>query len=265
MDNAPATPSANPGRYIRAALVIFPVGTIILGVGSFGIWWYQRTRVEERIYRHATALRREMSLVEVERHTGVLGEVRAMPGWQSLAGVGSYMESSMSAENMGYNPRRDFFRLQGGGEASNVDAELTGKKRPREVVLVLAPYGSATPGQAEAERRALAGLLSLAHSLAGEQGPRTLRFAAVPLGVKDEQGRDALTRLLAGVREREERLMFVHVLGGVEAPVLEQIRTALRPEATGTVVEALPAAPDAATTLQAMQTLRPVLLREVQP
>src|SRR5690606_35194198 len=107
---------------------------------------------------------------------------------------------SMGAENMGYQVRRDRSRV-GETEVANIDVELTGKPRPREVVLLLVPYGEA--GQAEAESRSLAMLMSLAHALTGETRSLTLRFAAVPLGADPQ----ALARLAEVAESRRERVM----------------------------------------------------------
>ena len=244
---------ASPGRFIRFALVSFPVGLIITSILSFGIWWQKKQRVEERTMAHARALRREMTLPALERYTTILREVMQPQGLDRLSAVASFVDSSMSAENMGYQPRRDRF-FDGGLEMSNVDAELTGRQRPLEVRLILVPYGDAA--RTDSEVQALAGMMALGHALAGERGENTLRLAASPLGVKDATGRTALERLASAMLDRPERVMKVIVLGGVGEPVLEQVRQVFKVSQTGTVVESLPATPDPETTLKAMTELK---------
>jgi hypothetical protein len=43
-----APPQADPGRWIRAALVILPAGTILLGIASFGIWQWKKDQAADR-------------------------------------------------------------------------------------------------------------------------------------------------------------------------------------------------------------------------
>jgi hypothetical protein len=254
------TPNSKQGRWIRAALVILPVGTIILGAASFGIWWWNKQRVQERSYKFATAMRRDVSAGAVDRYVGILKDVLNQPQARKLGAVAAFLESSMGAENMGYDVRRDHFPMDG-IEVANVDAELTGK-RWREVVLVLAPYGE--PGKVDAESHALATLMSLAHALTGENRELTLRFAGVPLGVKDPEGRTALERFAASARGREERVMRTWVLGGPDEALLAEVRAAFQSEAQGTVVEGLPATTDTAATLATATALKPVLVRAIE-
>lgn len=255
----PSSPSQ--GRFIRAALIIFPAGTIILGIASFGIWWANKVKKEERSYRYATALRRDLSLSAIERSAGILRDVLRQPETERLPAVASFLNSSMGAENMGYAARRDSF-FHGQIEVSNVDVELTGKQRPREVILVLGLYGD--PGRLEAEAQALAELMAVAHAVTGESRTRTLRFAGVPLGVKDDGGQTALERLAAGIRGQEDRVLQVFVLGGAPDPVLAQVRQALRTESTGTIIHGVPATATAETTLSAAQALQSALMKAIE-
>lgn len=257
--------SPKPGRFIRAALVIFPAGTIVLGIASFGIWHWKRTQVEARSYRHAAALRRDMSPAVMHRYASILRDVMRQPPASRLPAVASYLESSMGAENMGYEVRRDSF-LANGVEVSAVDAELTGKKRPREVVLLLVPYGvnAADAATVEQEVQALAGMMSLAHAVTGENRTLTLRFAAAPLYAKDGEGRSALDRLAAAARDREERFMQILVAAGPDAAVLAEVRRAFRIDSTGTIVRSLPATADVAATLTASLALKNTLMQSVE-
>lgn len=247
-------PSTSPaqGRFIRAALVIFPVGTVVFGILSFGIWWWKREQVEERGYKYALALRRDLSEASLARHAGILEEALSRTDAARFQAVAAYLESSMGAENMGYQVRRDRSRV-GESEVANVDVELTGKPRPREVVLLLVPYGE--DGKAEAESRSLAMLMGLAHALTGETRSRTLRFAAVPLGVDPQ----ALVRLAEVADTRRERVMQVFVLGGSKA-VEDAVDTAFQAGRTGLLIKPLTPPDSLETALAAAGVLRTALL-----
>jgi hypothetical protein len=244
---------SSPGRFIRFALIMFPLGLVITSIASFGIWWWKRTQVEERSYGYATALRREMTVQALDRYTSILREVMQPEGQERLAAVASFVDSSMSAENMGYDPRRDRF-FHGSLEVSNVEVEITGKPRWQEVRLVLVPYGDLA--RTEAEVQALAGMMALGHAMTGERRESTVRFAAVPLGVMDASGQSGVARLGAAMFGRSERVMQIIVLGGVGEDVLRQIRDAFRAEQSGAVIEALPATEKTEATLQAMKAVK---------
>ncbi len=240
------------GRIVRVALIILPLGTIVLGAASFGIWWSKKQGVEDRNYAYASALRREMTVPAVDRYVSILKEVLNQPETERLPAVASFLESSMSPENMGYEPRRDRF-YSGSLEVSNVEAELTGGQRPREVRLFLVPYGD--KARIDAEAHALAGMMALAHAMTGERDEITVRFVAIPLGVNDQSGHSALERLASAIQERRERLMSVMVLGGASEAVISEIGLAFRTVQTGTVVKSLPETHDSSSTLTTMRGL----------
>jgi hypothetical protein len=252
---ATASPSPTSGRVIRAALVIFPFGTIVLGIASFGFWWVKRVQVEERSYAYATALRRDMTPAALERYDGIFTEVLQLPEAERLSATASFVESSMSSDNMGYEPRRDRF-FSGQNEVSNVDAEMAGSQRLREVRLILVVYGD--HGRLKTEAQSLAGMMSLAHAMAGSRSEDTLRFAALPMGVKDPSGRTALERFAFGMANRGERLMKVTVLGGAGEQQLSDIALAFKTAQTGAIVQALPETLDAPSTLAAMTALKTI-------
>lgn len=225
-DSPPAS-----GRFIRAALVIFPAGTIVFGIMSFGIWWWKREQVEARSFAYAKALRREITEAALRRHADVLREVLMRADVQRFQAVSAYLESSMGPENMGYSVQRDRV-MQAGVEFSNVEIELTGKPRPREIVLLVVPYGQT--GMMEQESVSLAMLMSLAHEMTGETRARTVRLAALPCGVDSE----SLRRLAVGMEERRERVMQIFLLGGGELEA--QVHEAFATRRTGALLRALP-------------------------
>lgn len=253
------TPAVNDGagRVIRAALIIFPVGTVILGIASFGVWWVKKEAKEEREAKYVRALRRELNAPEIQQYANVLKDVLVQPEAQRLPAVVSYLNSSMGPENMGYTVRRERY-YSGPLEVANVDVELEGKQRAHQVVAVLGLYGDAT--QLQSECHALAELMALAHSMVGENKNLTLRFAGLPVGIKDLDGQTALERFAASCRSRDERLMQVFVLGGRSAAEIEEIRQVLRADQQGTIVQPLPATSDVPATLEAAKALQ-LLLR----
>lgn len=242
-----------PGRLIRLALVLFPLGLILTSIASFGFWWHKRQQVEERSFAYASALRRDLNETDLLRHLQILREVLSSPAPRQLAAVASYIDSSMSPENMGYSPIRDRFFHQG-EEVSNVEAELTGRLRPREVHLVLALYGD--PARQSGEIQALAGMLSLGHALAGDRRDHTLRLVAVPLNVRDSNGLSALDRLAASITNRQERLVKIVVLGGVSEETHKQVLQAFHVEQNGAIVDIQPATDGPAATLAQMNRLK---------
>lgn len=253
----PAPPvSTTQGRVIRAALIIFPFGTVILGIGSFGIWWFKKVKVEERGYKYALALRRDLNEAGLQRHLDILRDVMNQPDAQKIPSVAAYLESSMGAENMGYAVRRDRFQ-KGDVELANVDVELTSKTRFRDVVLLLVPYGET--GRAEIEARALAMMMSIAHAVTGESRTETLRLAAVPVGYDKE----SIERFVASARGKDERFMQVYVAAPSDA-TLAVLNAAFQVKETGTVITALPDTPDTVTTLAAAQALKATLLKAVE-
>lgn len=248
---AVSPPIAAPGRWIRFALVMLPLGTILLGIASFGIWQWKKERAADRSFKYAMALRRPITIAGIERHATIIREALAKPDWhQSIPG---YLESTMGAENMGYTVRRT--RL--GGDQSDIDAELTGKTRPREIVMALALYDG-DPTRFIRTSQAIAELMSIAHELTGESVARGLRFAVIP--TTDE----ALTQMKEGFRRDDERLMHLFVLGSPDANQLARVTTALETASKGTRVVTRPATSTPLQTLESAQELKALLLNAAE-
>jgi hypothetical protein len=220
-------PHPDPGRWIRAALVILPVGTILLGIASFGIWQWQRDRAADRSFKYAQALRHEISAPAMERHAAVIRT--ALGQADALLAIPGYLESTMGAENMGYNVRRMRY-----ANFANVDAELSGKQMPRQVVLVLLPY-STDPIMREQIALSLAMMLGTAHDITGQPTLRTVRFAAVPVV------EDAVEKLAAQMRHEDEHLMHLLILARPDEALKKRVETALGTVAAGTRVESISA------------------------
>ena len=239
MTDSPPQASPDTGRWIRAALVIFPLGTVLLGIASFGIWQWKKNREEDRSFKYALALKRDISLGGIEKHANVLREVLKQP--DALLAVPGYLQSTMGEENMGYAVRRDRYQ-SGAAECSNVDAELAGKQMPYDVTMILVPYGAGE----ESAALGLATLLSIAHEVTGQPMLRTLRFATLP------RVPGAVEKMAERLRGEGDRVKFLHVLG----PMPERLEEVWGLKALGTAIEtpALPSAPlDAVTFAKALR------------
>ena len=239
MIDSPPQASPDTGRWIRAALVIFPLGTVLLGIASFGIWQWKKNREEDRSFKYALALKRDISLDGIEKHANVLREVLKQP--DALLAVPGYLQSTMGEENMGYAVRRDRYQ-SGAAECSNVDAELAGKQMPYDVTMILVPYGAGE----ESAALGLATLLSIAHEVTGQPMLRTLRFATLP------RVPGAVEKMAERLRGEGDRVKFLHVLG----PMPERLEEVWGLKALGTAIEtpALPSSPlDAVTFAKALR------------
>ncbi len=244
-------PNADPGRWIRFALVMLPAGTILLGIASFGIWQWKKDQAADRSFKYAMALRRPISVEGIQRHAGIVREALGKP--DRFLSIPAYLESTMGAENMGYSVRRARF----GDDRSTIDAELTGKKRPREIVMALALY-SDDAARMEASAQAIGGLLSTAHEITGEAVMRSLRFAVIP------DTEEALQQIKDGLRRDDERLMHLLVLGDPPAETLNRINAVLETTAKGTHVVSRPAATTPQDALQSSHELKALLLHAAE-
>ncbi len=240
MTEASSTPHPDPGRWIRAALVIFPAGTVILGIASFGIWQLKKDQEEDRSFKYAQALKREISHSGIEKHAELLRHVLLQK--DALQAVPAYLQSIMGEENMGYTMRRRRFDAAG-QECALIDTELAGKKLWREVNLILVPY---TAGE-DSAALPLAVMLSVAHELTGRPMLRTLRFAALP------RVDGALELMAAQMRDEGDRVMHLHVLG----PMPEKLPELWKTKSSGTAISnpSLPAnSADAETFARALKS-----------
>ncbi len=239
MTDSPPQASSAPGRWIRAALVLFPAGTVLLGIASFGIWQWKKDREADRSFKYALALKRDISLGGLEKHTNLLRDVLKQS--DALQAVPGYLQSTMGEENMGYAVRRDRYEVAG-SECSNIDAELAGKQMPYDVTMILVPYGAGE----ESAALALASLLSIAHEVTGLPMLRTLRFATLP------RVPGAVEKMAERLRAEGDRVKFLHVLG----PMPERLEEVWGLKALGTAIEVpvLPAsAMDAVTFTKALR------------
>ncbi len=247
----PPSATQDQGRWIRAALVILPVGTILLGIASFGIWQWKKDQAADRSFRYAMALRKPISLGEIQRHAGIVREALSKPEWH--LSIPAYLESTMGAENMGYTVRR----ARHGQEQSNVDAELTGKTRPREVVMALVLYNG-DPLRFERTAQAISEALVVAHEATGETVVRSLRFAAIP------NTPEALKEMKSALNRDAERVMQLLILGGPTADSVARVREILETAKTGTQLLERRATTTPEETLQSAHELKALLLHAAE-
>ena len=240
--------SSSPGRWIRAALVLLPAGTVLLGIASFGIWQWKKDRAADQSFRYAMALRRDISAGALAKHADTLRPVLNQA--DVMLSVPGYLRSTMGEENMGYAVRSDRFERADGTECTPVDAELSGQKRPRELIIVLVPYAA----QEEAAASAVATMLVVAHDVTGQAVDRTVRFVALP------RADDALERVAARMTTRGERVMRLHVLGAPPERLAEIWKT----KEAGTVVEPLMIPEEIGDQVKLAAVLRDKLLREAE-
>ncbi len=196
MTHEPLPQITSQGRWIRFALVALPAGTIILGALSFVLYFHNKERDKERTYAHATALRREINAADLERHAAVIRDANSKPDEERRAIIASYAASTLSPENMGYDVFTDDWK-EGDTARSNVTARLPGTKRPADVVLVVAAYGT------DGTDASLASLLTVAQAMTGEPRIKTLHFAAI------DASSGALDRLISAIRGKNSRVMQI--------------------------------------------------------
>lgn len=168
-----SAPSATPGRVIRAALIILPFGTIVLGALSFVFYFNKQEKTLQRSIKYAAGLQKDLNAADLQRSMTIVAEALAKPEAERAKTLASFIESSLGPENMGYEVRTIVDRKQPDAPALAMDVELTGTKRAYDVVLVLTNYLSADEG------KSVAAMLATAHSMTGLPKLRTIRFAAI--------------------------------------------------------------------------------------
>ena len=77
MTDSPPQASPHAGRWIRAALVLFPAGTVLLGIASFGIWQWKKDREADRSF-NVTKARAILRAYQSVRPLGA-AELAALP------------------------------------------------------------------------------------------------------------------------------------------------------------------------------------------
>lgn len=231
-------------KWIRWALVVFPTGLLVLGAGSM-IWHVlNKEQSNARSIRYAAGLAREINPADLARHTKILS------GTADPKVVASYVESTYGPENMGYTVRKVPGKDESAGRSVAFDVELTGQKKPRDVVLVLCHHlplaGSAPSAKGSAEASAV--MMSLAHSMTGSPVVRSIRFVSV-------DSINALQRYYEAALGIGERVSHVIALGQLAPLPDSALLEPLHLTETGTVVVRPTLDADAVTAAKALRQL----------
>jgi hypothetical protein len=159
---------------VRAFIIVLPIGLAFMVPLSLWIYYQKKHQPEAATSQYAAMLRKDLNAEDFARYAQILsrdiGE-RNLAKPENVDAAASFIESTMGYENMGYAVQRQVFDIQE-RTAVNLIAELTGKAKPKEVVLVVANYD-------EADALGIAALMCVAHAFAGTDHARTVRFAAV--------------------------------------------------------------------------------------
>jgi len=117
----------------------------------------------------------------VRRHVETLATrigPRSSEEFENLEAARFYLLSTMGPSNLGYSTREQSYAIRH-QTFSNIEAELTGRRWPKEIIVVGAHYDSisTTPG-ADDNASGVAAMLALAEIFAGHPQGRTIRFVA---------------------------------------------------------------------------------------
>lgn len=179
------------GALIRFLLVALPAGLFVFGVGAMFVS-HQRAKTaptdpNEAIRLEAASLKRgPVDRADLARSLEMLatriGERHAAKP-DSLESAALWFESTVGPANLGYLVERHVFEIGEGREVRNLIAELPGRERRKEIIVVGAHYDS-LPGSPGANDNAsgVAALVALARTFAGDPQERTIRFVAFANG-----------------------------------------------------------------------------------
>lgn len=174
------------GALIRTLLVALPAGLLALGVGAM-VMTHIKSESDpvdpnEAVRLEAAALkRRPVNPADLARDLATLsdriGDRHSKRG-EGLEGAAFWLESTLGGGNIGYVVERQEFEAEGKG-FRNLIAELPGKERRREIILVGVVYDTSSAAvDVSGNDGAVVALLSIARALTGEAQERSVRFAA---------------------------------------------------------------------------------------
>jgi hypothetical protein len=219
-------PAPPPSPWIRRSLILFPAGLIVLGTGSM-IWHVMKKQVTaERSIRYAAGLSREINAADLSRYEKILTDNT------DATARASFVESTLGPENMGYTVRKLMGTGEAAGRVAALDIELTGTRKPRDIVLLLTHYTEIPSGAPTTVGHARAAALAMAaaHSMTGTPALRSIRFVSI-------DSLEGLKRYYERGIGPGERISHIVALGQVAAWTDEDILTALHLTQTGTVIE----------------------------
>ena len=175
------------GFSIRFLIVALPAGLLLSGIlAVLNTHFDQDKEVvdpNERVRLEAAALNRQpVSTADLanslEILAGRIGE-RHLLVPEKLESAAVWIESTLGPGNIGYVVERQVFEANN-VQVRNLIAELPGKDRRDEIVVVAAHYDTVpgSPG-ANSSGSGMAALISLARAFAGDSQSRTIRFVAL--------------------------------------------------------------------------------------
>lgn len=159
------------------------------------------------VMEFAAMLRRDFNEHDFNRYVKILADdiiSSTMTADEKKAAVATFIESSMSMENMGY----EVARKKRDSDGTNIlYSELPGSVTNRRIVVSVSYDGlfqDAATRKAAAEQ--IAGMMCLAHSLTGTRPPCTIRFlTSEHLGVVElERPSSRVIRLTADASKMNE-------------------------------------------------------------
>jgi hypothetical protein len=203
------TEAVSSSRWIRVALILFPAGLILFSIIALFIYLNYQEEKQARSIKYAAGLRQELNAERLTRYHEIMREAWKDPLKGELV-VSSYLNSTLGAENMGYQTR--VLREKDSPELplEMIDLELTGKQRPKDIVLVLGEY-------ADAYSTSL--LLGIAHDITGEARARTLRMALL----RDAERLKLYYELYLGATERVSHVILLGDMANEEDGRLREI------------------------------------------
>lgn len=165
-------------RLLRGVCIV-----AVLVVSLTGIAWWMVIRMpgtshrgelpapDESLKSLGDELRREVQQIAVD-----IGERNVRDRPQQLAEAADYIETQFKAA--GYEVKRQEY-LVANTKCCNIEGEILGKSRPREIVVVGAHYDTVvgTPG-ANDNTSGVSATLALARKFSNRKNERTLRFVA---------------------------------------------------------------------------------------
>lgn len=206
MNAASPKPAGSQGKWLRFALVAFPVGLALLGAGSFWFYFDNKAKKEKHTYRHALALRRDVNTADLSRYLGIFGDAARLSADERHQTIASFVQSTLGSENMGYDLKKDV-AMDRGVERVSFQASLDGARRPSDVVLMFAGYGSPQA----ADDSALSVLFSIAQAMTGTPRVKTIRFAVLDASSGSIQ--TAFERMNHEMRKDGDRVVHLVALG----------------------------------------------------
>lgn len=211
------------GRVIRTALIVLPFGTILLGALSFVFYFNKQEKTLQRSIKYASGLRKDLNEADLKHYESIVTETMLKPEPERAKALAAFIESTLGPENMGYEVRTLADPANSQGAALALDVELTGTKRPNDVVLVLTNYLGMDAA------RATACLLGCAHSLTGSPLIRSVRFTSL-------QNIGALKNYQISAVSAQDRITHVLLLGNAAQAADTDVTLPLHLERRGAVI-----------------------------